>query len=47
MDAPEAEPVDLLDAAGAPIAKRLAPAVVGLTILWLLSIFLRRRRRNR
>jgi uncharacterized protein len=47
VNAPEAEPVDLLDAAGAPLAKRLAPAVVGLTILWLLSIFVRRRRRNR
>ncbi|HEY7071889.1 MAG TPA: SRPBCC family protein [Acidimicrobiales bacterium] len=47
VDAPEAEPVDLLDAAGAPVAKRLAPAVIGLTVLWLLSIFLRRRRRNR
>jgi carbon monoxide dehydrogenase subunit G len=47
VNAPEAEPVDLLDAAGAPLAKRLAPAVIGLTILWLASIFLRRRRRNR
>jgi len=47
VDSPEAEPVDLLDAAGAPVAKRLAPAVVGLTILWLLSIFIRRRRRKR
>jgi hypothetical protein len=47
VDSPEAEPVDLLEAAGAPVAKRLAPAVVGLTVLWLLSIFLRRRRRSR
>jgi carbon monoxide dehydrogenase subunit G len=47
VDAPEAQPVDLLDAAGVPVAKRLAPAVIGLTILWLLSIFIRRRRRNR
>jgi len=46
VNAPEAEPVDLLDAAGAPLAKRLAPAVIGLTILWLASIFLRRRRRR-
>jgi carbon monoxide dehydrogenase subunit G len=46
VDAPDAEPVDLLDAAGAPVAKRLAPAVIGLTVLWLLSIFLRRRRRR-
>jgi uncharacterized protein len=46
VDSPEAEPVDLIEAAGAPIAKRLAPAVIGLTVLWLLSIFLRRRRRR-
>jgi carbon monoxide dehydrogenase subunit G len=46
VDSPEPEPVDLLEAAGAPVAKRLAPAVIGLTILWLLSIFLRRRRRR-
>jgi carbon monoxide dehydrogenase subunit G len=47
VDSPEAQPVDLLEAAGAPVAKRIAPAVVGLTVLWLLSIFLRRRRRSR
>jgi uncharacterized protein len=46
VDSPEAEPVDLLEAAGAPVAKRLAPALVALTLLWLLSIFLRRRRRR-
>jgi uncharacterized protein len=46
VDSPEAKPVDLLEAAGAPVAKRLAPAVIGLTVLWLLSIFLRRRRRR-
>jgi carbon monoxide dehydrogenase subunit G len=46
VDSPEAEPVDLLEAAGAPVAKRLAPAVIALTVLWLLSIFLRRRRRR-
>jgi uncharacterized protein len=46
VDSPEPEPVDLLEAAGAPVAKRLAPAVIGLTALWLLSILLRRRRRR-
>ena len=46
VDSPEPEPVDLLEAAGAPVAKRVAPAVIGLTVLWLLSIFLRRRRRR-
>jgi carbon monoxide dehydrogenase subunit G len=40
------EPVDLLDVAGAPVAKRVIPiGVVVTTGLWLLSIFLRRRRR--
>jgi uncharacterized protein len=47
IDSPEAEPVDLLDAAGAPVARRALPAVVGLTALWLLSVFFRRRRRRR
>ena len=46
VDSAEPEPVDLLEAAGAPVAKRVAPAVIALTILWLLSIFLRRRRRR-
>ena len=40
----EAQPVDLLDAAGVPMAKRAIPVVAGvLVILW----FLRRRRRRR
>lgn len=47
VDSPEPEPVDLLDAAGAPVAKRAAPALVALTVLWLLSVFLRHRRRRR
>jgi carbon monoxide dehydrogenase subunit G len=40
---PEAQPIDLLDAAGAPLAKRLIPAGVILVILFLL---LRRHRRS-
>ena len=47
VDSPEAEPVDLLEAAGAPVAKRALPIIAGLTVLWLLSIFLRRRRKRR
>ena len=47
IDSPEVEPVDLLDAAGAPVVKRAVPVVAGLTVLWLLSVFLRRRRRRR
>ena len=40
---PEAQPIDLLDAAGAPLAKRLIPAGVIIVILLLL---LRRHRRS-
>ena len=47
IDSADAEPVDLLDAAGNPVAKRALPVVAGLTILWLLSVFFRRRRRRR
>ncbi len=39
---PEAQPIDLLDAAGAPMLKRLAP--IGLAILVLLLLLRRRRR---
>jgi carbon monoxide dehydrogenase subunit G len=46
VESPDAEPVDLFDAAGAPLVKRLAPAAIGLTAIWLLSVFLRRRRRR-
>ncbi len=41
IDAPEVEPVDLLDTAGVPVAKRAAPLV----LLVLVLIFLLRRRR--
>jgi hypothetical protein len=46
IDSPDVEPVDLLEAAGAPVAKRALPVVVGLTALWLISLFVRRRRRR-
>jgi uncharacterized protein len=46
IDSPDVEAVDLLDAAGAPVVKRALPVVAGLSALWLLSIFLRRRRRH-
>ena len=44
IDAPEAKPVDLLDAAGAPIAKRLAPVAI---LLLVLLVLLRGRRHRR
>ena len=40
IEMPEAQPVDLLDTAGAPVLKRLAPVLIVLVVLWLL----RRRR---
>jgi uncharacterized protein len=44
IDSPEAKPIDLLDASGAPIAKRVGPIVgVLVVVLWLL----RRRRKRR
>ncbi len=42
IEMPEAQPVDLLDTAGAPVLKRLAPVFVVLLVLWLL-----RRRRSK
>ena len=45
IDSPEPKPVDLMDAAGAPMARRVAPAAAALAVLWLLRILLKRRRR--
>jgi carbon monoxide dehydrogenase subunit G len=42
IDSPEREPVDLVDAAGASVAKRVGPVVLVLFVLWLLG----RRRSN-
>ena len=45
IDSPEVEPVDLMDAAGGAVAKRLVPVLAGgghaLVVVWLL----RRRRK--
>ncbi len=43
FSAPEPEPVDLLDSAGAPMFKRLAPIITALVLI----LFLGRRRRRR
>ena len=37
INSPEARAVDLLDAAGSPIAKRLGPVVAAVAIFWLLK----------
>jgi hypothetical protein len=47
IDSPEPTPVDLVGAAGSPVVKRVAPAAAGLALLWLLRLFLKRRRRHR
>ena len=44
IDAPEAAPVDILDAAGAPMAKRVVPAFLAALVVFVL---LRRRRKRR
>ena len=46
IDAPEAEAIDLLDAAGGTMAKRLVPLLGGLVVLLVLITLLRRRRRR-
>lgn len=45
IDAPEAEPIDLLDAAGAPAAKRLAFPVAAVMAVFF-ALYWRRRRRS-
>ncbi|HSK56558.1 MAG TPA: SRPBCC family protein [Jiangellales bacterium] len=40
----QAEPIDLLGTAGVPVAKRVAPVLVGLLVLWVAWRLLRRRR---
>jgi carbon monoxide dehydrogenase subunit G len=45
IEGPAARPVDLVETAGVPIAKRLAPIAAILATLWLLRLLIRRRRR--
>jgi uncharacterized protein len=42
VDHPEPEPVDLIDAAGTPVARRVAPVLAVIAILWLLKKLLSR-----
>jgi carbon monoxide dehydrogenase subunit G len=39
----DVQPVDLIDAAGAPLAKRLVPVGLGVILLWILLRLVRRR----
>jgi carbon monoxide dehydrogenase subunit G len=43
IESAEAQPVDLLDAAGSPVAKRIAPILAVVALGWLLRVLLRRR----
>jgi len=43
IDSPEVEPVDLMDAAGGALAKRVVPVVAGITLLAILIWLFRRR----
>ena len=47
IESPDAEPVDLLETAGAPVAKRAVPLVLSVVALvWLVRLFVKRRRRK-
>lgn len=47
IDAPEAEPVDLLAVSGASVGRRLVPLLVGALVVVLVLAGIRRRRRRR
>jgi carbon monoxide dehydrogenase subunit G len=44
IDSPEAKPVDLLDAAGSPVAKRVGPVLALIAVVWVLKKLLSRRK---
>jgi carbon monoxide dehydrogenase subunit G len=45
IESAEAQPIDLLDAAGGSVAKRAAPVLAVIAVLWLLRVLLRRRKK--
>jgi carbon monoxide dehydrogenase subunit G len=45
VDQGPVEPVDLFETAGAPVAKRVGPIVAAIAVLWLIRLFLKRRKR--
>jgi uncharacterized protein len=47
VEGPEAIPVNLVETAGAPVAKRLVPVVIGVLVVVFLVLRLRRRRGGR
>jgi hypothetical protein len=44
IDSPEPTPVDLVGAAGSPVAKRVGPVLALLAIAWVLKKLLGRRK---
>jgi len=46
IEGPEAQPVDLMRTAGAPVMKRVAPILMVVALGWLLRVLIRRRRRG-
>jgi uncharacterized protein len=42
IDSPDAKPVDLIDAAGTPVAKRVAPILIAVALVWVLKKLLTR-----
>jgi len=46
IDSPEAKPVDLVDAAGGSVAKRAAPVLAVIAVLWLVRVLLKRRKKS-
>ena len=44
IDSPEAKPVDLIETAGTPVAKRVGPVLVAIAVLWILKKLLTRKR---
>jgi carbon monoxide dehydrogenase subunit G len=44
VNSPEAEPVDLMDAAGGAVAKRIVPVIAGVTLLAILIWLFRRKK---
>jgi carbon monoxide dehydrogenase subunit G len=45
VESAEAQPIDLLDTAGGSVAKRAAPVLGVIAILWLLRVLIRRRKK--
>ncbi|MFL6206445.1 MAG: SRPBCC family protein [Acidimicrobiales bacterium] len=45
IDSPEPTPVDLVGAAGSPVARRVGPVLIGIAVLWVLKKLLTRNRR--